>query len=103
MKTLGVFEAVPGADRLIAALLGLTDAADCRAFLEDICTVKELQDIAQRLEVAFMLDEGKNYQEISKATGASTATISRVKKCLVYGTGGYRGALDRAKEKGETL
>ena len=100
---MGFFEEIPGVDRLIAALLGLADAADCRAFLEDICTVKELQDLAQRLEVAFMLDEGGNYQEISKATGASTATISRVKKCLVYGSGGYRRALDRAKEKGETL
>ena len=99
---MGFFDTIPGAGRFIEALLGLSDAEECRAFLEDICTVKELQDIAQRLEVAFMLDEGKNYQEISKATGASTATISRVKKCLVYGSGGYRRALDRAKEKGET-
>ena len=83
------------------AILSLQSEEDCRAFFEDICTIKEVQDIAQRLEVAFMLDEGKNYQEISKATGASTATISRVKKCLVYGSGGYRKALDRAKEKGE--
>ncbi|MBQ9778517.1 MAG: hypothetical protein IJW22_06290, partial [Clostridia bacterium] len=72
------FDTIPGAERLIAALLDLKSEADCRAFLEDICTIKELQDISQRLEVAFMLDEGKNYQEISKATGASTATISRV-------------------------
>ena len=93
------FDTIPGADRLISALLDLKNEADCRAFLEDICTIKELQDISQRLEVAFMLDEGKNYQEISKATGASTATISRVKKCLVYGSGGYRGALDNAKKK----
>ena len=95
------FDTIPGAERLIAALLNLKSEADCRAFLEDICTIKELQDISQRLEVAFMLDEGKNYQEISKATGASTATISRVKKCLVYGSGGYRRALDTAKEKGD--
>ncbi len=95
------FDTIPGAERLIAALLDLKSEADCRAFLEDICTIKELQDISQRLEVAFMLDEGKNYQEISKATGASTATISRVKKCLVYGSGGYRQALDTAKKKGE--
>jgi TrpR-related protein YerC/YecD len=95
------FDTMPGAERLIAALLNLKSEADCRAFLEDICTIKELQDISQRLELAFMLDEGKNYQEISKATGASTATISRVKKCLVYGSGGYRRALDTAKEKGD--
>ena len=95
------FDTIPGTQRLVAALLDLKNEADCRAFLEDICSIKELQDISQRLEVAFMLDEGKNYQEISKATGASTATISRVKKCLVYGSGGYRQALDSAKEKGE--
>ena len=92
---------IPGAARLMQALLALDTRAECHAFLEDICTIKEVQDIAQRLEVAFMLDEGKNYQEISKATGASTATISRVKKCLIYGSGGYRTALDRAKEQGE--
>ncbi|MBO7341857.1 MAG: helix-turn-helix domain-containing protein [Clostridia bacterium] len=92
---------IPGAARLMQALLTLDTREECHAFLEDICTIKEVQDIAQRLEVAFMLDEGKNYQEISKATGASTATISRVKKCLVYGSGGYRTALDRAKEQGE--
>ena len=94
---------IPGADRLMQALLDLKTVEECHAFLEDICTIKEMQDIAQRLEVAFMLDEGKNYQEISKATGASTATISRVKKCLVYGSDGYRMVLDRAKEKGENV
>ncbi len=92
---------IQGAERLMQALVALHTREECHAFLEDICTIKEVQDIAQRLEVAFMLDEGKNYQEISKATGASTATISRVKKCLVYGSGGYRTALDRAKEEGE--
>ena len=94
-------EKIPGAERLMQALLALETREECHAFLEDICTIKEMQDIAQRLEVAFMLDEGKNYQEISKATGASTATISRVKKCLVYGSNGYRMVLDRAKQKGE--
>ncbi len=92
---------IPGAERLMQALLALDTREECHALLEDICTIKEVQDIAQRLEVAFMLDEGKNYQEISRETGASTATISRVKKCLVYGSGGYRTALDRAKEQGE--
>ena len=96
---MGYFDHIAGAERLIRAITDIGDEEECRAFLEDICTIKELQDIAQRLEVAFMLDEGKNYQEISKATGASTATISRVKKCLVYGSGGYRSALCRAKEK----
>ena len=88
-------------DKLFETILRLKTVDECYDFFEDICTIKELQDISQRLEVAFMLDEGKNYQEISKATGASTATISRVKKCLVYGSGGYRQALDTAKKKGE--
>ena len=96
---MGYFDQIAGVERLIRAIVNIENESECRAFLEDICTIKELQDIAQRLEVAFMLDEGKNYQEISKATGASTATISRVKKCLLYGSGGYRSALDRAKEK----
>ena len=60
---------IQGAERLMQALLALHTREECHAFLEDICTIKEVQDIAQRLEVAFMLDEGNNYQEISKATG----------------------------------
>ncbi len=91
----------PELKRLYQAVLALKTEEDCASFFEDICTIKELQDIAQRLEVAFMLHEGKNYQEISALTGASTATISRVKKCLVYGSGGYRGAIDRAEGEGE--
>ena len=92
-------DTIQGAERLMQALLALHTREECHAFLEDICTIKELQDISARLCVAVMLDEGKNYQEISKATGASTATISRVKKCLVYGSGGYRTTLDRAKKE----
>ena len=90
---------IQGAERLMQALVALRSREECHAFLEDICTIKEVQDIAQRLEVAFMLDEGKNYQEISKATGASTATISRVNRCLNYGSG-YRMALDNLKKEG---
>ncbi|MBO5356061.1 MAG: DNA-binding transcriptional regulator [Clostridia bacterium] len=91
----------PEVKRFYRSILDLKTEQDCASFFEDICTIKELQDIAQRLEVAFMLHEGKNYQEISLLTGASTATISRVKKCLVYGSGGYRNAVDRAMERGE--
>ena len=87
---------------LFEAVLSLENIEECAAFFEDICTIKELQDISARLCVAVMLDEGKNYQEISKATGASTATISRVKKCLVYGSGGYRTTLDRAKKENKS-
>ena len=90
---------IQGAERLMQALVALRSREECHAFLEDICTIKEVQDIAQRLEVAFMLDEGKNYQEISKATGASTATISRINKCLNYGSDGYKLILDRLEKK----
>ena len=76
-------------DELFNAVLKLKTVQDCQKFFEDVCTIKELQAIAQRLEVAEMLSSGKNYQEISKQTGASTATISRVAKCLNYGAGGY--------------
>ncbi|MBQ6789189.1 MAG: hypothetical protein IJO81_03260 [Clostridia bacterium] len=82
-------------ENLYRAILLLKDEAECRSFFEDICTVKELQDIAQRLVVAKMLGEGKSYQEVSRETGASTATISRVNKCLVYGGGGYETVLSR--------
>jgi TrpR-related protein YerC/YecD len=91
----------PDIKRFYRAILELKTEQECADFFNDICTIKELQDIAQRLEVACMLDEGKNYLEISALTGASTATISRVKKCLYYGSGGYRRAIDRADGKGE--
>ena len=91
----------PEMKRLYKAILALKTEEDCASFFEDICTIKEMQDISQRLEVAFMLHQGKNYQEISALTGASTATISRVKKCLVYGCGGYRKAVADAEKRGE--
>ena len=77
------------------AVLQLKSVEDCQKFFEDVCTIKELQSIAQRWEVAVMLNEGKNYLDISKKTGASTATISRVAKCLNYGAGGYELVLER--------
>lgn len=86
-------------DELFEAVLKLNSLEDCRKFFEDVCTIKELQDITQRLEVARLLKEGNNYQNISKETGASTATISRVNKCLNYGSGGYDIVLE--KKKGE--
>ncbi len=76
-------------DELFEAILQLKDIGDCRKFFEDVCTISELQAISQRLEVAKLLSIGKNYQDISQKTGASTATISRVNKCLNYGAGGY--------------
>jgi TrpR-related protein YerC/YecD len=91
----------PEADRLFEILLTLESVEEYRAFFEDICTIKELQDISQRLEVADMLHQGKNYQEVSRETGASTATICRVNKCLNYGSGGYRTALSRLDKEDE--
>lgn len=86
-------------DKLFDAILSLKTREDCYDFFEDVCTIKELQDMAQRLEVAFLLDEGKNYQEIASITNVSTATISRVSKCLNYGSGGYRAIIDKLKEE----
>ena len=88
-------------DILVDALMKLETPEECAAFLDDIRTIRELSDLAQRWEVAEMLNEGKNYQEISAATGASTATISRVNKCLNYGSGGYRTLLNKSNQ-GET-
>ena len=90
----------PSIDRLFAAVLGLKTKEDCAKFFEDICTIKEVQDMAQRLDAAILLDQGLCYQAISERVGISTATISRVSKCLSYGAGGYRDALDRMKEEG---
>ena len=86
-------------DKLFDAILLLKTKEECKKFFEDVCTIKELQDISQRLDVACQLKEGKSYQEISKNTGASTTTISRVNRCLVYGNGGYREILDKLMEE----
>ncbi len=86
-------------DRLVEAILKLETAEECHRFLEDICTIKEVDEMARRLDVAVLLSKGKNYQDISAATGASTATISRVNKCLLYGGGGYAAVLERLKEE----
>ena len=86
-------------DRLFQAILSLRDVAECYRFLEDLCTVAELKAMAQRLQVAAMLDGQQIYTEIEQKTGASSATISRVNKCLHYGEDGYRVVLDRMREK----
>lgn len=86
-------------DRLFDTILNLKTREDCYLYFEDLCTVKELQDMAQRLDVAVLLDEGMSYQKIMELVEVSTATIGRVSKCLNYGTGGYRVAIDGLKEK----
>lgn len=85
----------PAVDKLFQVILNLHSMEECYNFFEDICTIKEIQEISQRLEVAEMLSQNKSYLDISKETGASTATISRVNKCLIYGCDGYKTALER--------
>ena len=86
-------------DHLFEAVLTLESAEECYAFFEDVCTVNELLSISQRYEVAKMLREGQTYLDISNATGASTATISRVNRSLNYGNDGYDMVLERVKEQ----
>ena len=90
-------------DTLCKAILSLETVEECYNFFEDICTVKEIIDIAQRLKAARMLKDGANYTQIAEATGMSTATISRVNKCLEYGNGGYKIVLDRLQEEQKTM
>ena len=85
-------------DELFEAILTLRDQEDCYRFFEDICTINEIHAIAQRLQVAKLLSERRTYAEIEALTKASTATISRINKCLVYGADGYRRVLERLKE-----
>lgn len=82
-------------DELFRAILLLQDEEDCYRFFEDVCTVNEIHAIAQRLQVAKLLSEDKTYSEIESITKASTATISRINKCLVYGADGYKRILER--------
>lgn len=82
-------------DVLFDAILKLQDAEECRLFFEDLCTIKEIQALAQRLEIARRLERGDSYLATVQATGASSATVSRVNRCLEYGAGGYRRMLKR--------
>ncbi len=81
-------------EKFFKAVLKLNTVSDCRKFFEDVCTVKEIDGMCQRLEVAELLYNGCNYQEVVKKTGVSSATISRVNKCLNYGSGGYKTVLN---------
>jgi len=80
---------------LYKAILSLENEEECRVFFEDLCTIKELETMSQRLEVAKMLLAKKTFNEIVAATGASTTTISRVNRCLNYGDGGYKKVIER--------
>ena len=85
----------PETDLLFEGSLTLQTVEECYRFFTDICTIKELQAMTQRLQVAKQLHEGRNYNEVCRDTGASSATICRVNKCLNYGDGGYKTVLDR--------
>ena len=85
-------------ENLFKAILSLENIEECYCFFEDACTIQELESIAQRFEVARLLSQGKSYVDINKLTGASTATICRVSKCVNYGGGGYKTAIDRLGE-----
>jgi TrpR-related protein YerC/YecD len=91
----------PESDRLFRAVLALREVEECYRFFEDLCTVAELKELGQRLEVARLLAERATYQEIVARTGASTATVSRVKRALEYGADGYKLVLARLAGEAE--
>ena len=85
-------------DTLMKAILQLKTVDECYSFFEDLCTIAELKSMCQRMEVAMMLSDKKVYSDIAAATGASTATISRVNKCINYGQDGYNLVIKRLRE-----
>ena len=85
--------------RLYKAVLSLETEEECAAFFEDACTVQETEAIAQRIEVACLLDKGKSYVDINKVTGASTATICRISRCLNYENRDYKTVISRMEEE----
>ncbi len=88
-------------DQLFNAILQLKDLDECYLFFDDLCTISELQSLAQRLEVAQMLKRKNTYDTIQNETGASTATISRIRRCVDYGSGGYDIVLNRLNADAE--
>ena len=84
---------------LYKAILSLESEEECRAFLQDLCTISELRALEQRMEVAMLLDEGHIYSSILARTGVSSATISRVNRCLRYGAGGYQSVIPRLRKE----
>ena len=89
----------PESNTLYRASVALKDEEECHRFLQDLCTVSELKAMEQRINVAMLLDEGLIYSEILERTGASSATISRVNRCLHYGADGYRTVIPRLREQ----
>jgi TrpR-related protein YerC/YecD len=85
-------------DRLFQTILNLETIDECYAYFEDLCTIKELSDMSQRLDAAILLNEGLSYQKIGEQVDVSTATIGRVSKCLNYGPGGYKTILKKLED-----
>lgn len=85
-------------DSLFDAILSLRDREECYRFFDDLCTVKEISDMSQRLEAAKLLLEGKTYEQIVKSAEISTATISRINRCIQYGAGGYQTIIERMQK-----
>ena len=89
----------PTTDALFDAILSLETREECYNFFQDLCTVSELRSMEQRYELATLLNDGMIYNDILERTGASSATISRVNRSLIYGNGGYESVLEKMKEK----
>ena len=88
-------------DRLFKTILNLETIEECYEYFADTCTIKEVQDMAQRLDTAILLSEGNSYQKIAEEVDVSSATIGRVSKCLNYGSGGYRNAIEKLNKERE--
>ncbi len=89
-------------DRLFQTILNLQTIEECYAYFEDLCTIKEILDMSQRLDTAILLSEGLSYQKIAEQVSVSSATIGRVSKCLNYGSGGYKNAIEKLSEGEES-
>ena len=85
-------------EKLFKAVCSIESIDECFDFFEDLCTVKEIQDMSQRFETAILLREGKSYSEVAAEVGVSSATICRVNKCLNYGSGGYERIIEKLEE-----
>ena len=85
-------------DFLFDCVLSLKTREECYDFFEDLCTVKEISDMAQRLQAAKLLLDGATYEQIVKAVEISTATISRINRCIQYGSGGYRDTIEKVQK-----
>ncbi len=89
-------------DMLVEALLKMENKEECYRFLEDLLTIREMEDLSQRLQVAKLLTEKITYTDITQKTGASSATIGRINRALMYGADGYKIVLNKLKDTGET-